>query len=283
LRALTRISPVDSRAALGGAVVTGAGRGLGFELARTLADRGYTVHITDVDGSAAQEAARRLGEPVLSSRLDVADPVACEGVARSTIERAGSLRVWVNCAGILPTGHGWDNDEHQRRLAFDVNAHGTINGTLAALDVMRDAGSGHIINIVSLAGLVAAPGETLYAATKHAALAFSVGVYLDLRRDGVRDIHVSAVCPDGIWTPMLYDKVHDPEAALSWSGVMLAPVDVARRAVALLDRPRPVLSIPRWRGGFVRVFAMFPGVGARLLPLVFADARRKQRAWARRH
>ena len=274
---------MNSTAALGGAVVTGAGRGLGFEVARALAQRGYTVHVTDVDDGAAGEAAGRLGAPAFASLLDVADPAACQGVAKSTVDQSGSLRVWVNCAGILPTGHGWDNEEHQRRLAFDVNAHGTINGTLAALEVMRPAGMGHIINIVSLAGLVAAPGETLYAATKHAALAFSVGTYFDLRRDGVRDVHISAVCPDGIWTPMLYDKVHDPEAALSWSGVMLEPAEVARRAVALLERPRPVLSVPRWRGGFVRLFAAFPGLGARLLPLVFADARRKQRAWARKH
>jgi short-subunit dehydrogenase len=125
---------------------------------------------------------------------------------------------------------------------------------------------------------VAAPGATLYAATKHAALAFSVGTLLDLRRDGVRDIHISAVCPDGIWTPMLQDKVNDPEAALSWSGVMLEPDDVARRALALLERPRPVLSIPRWRGGFARLFAAFPGPAIQLLPLVLADARRRQRA-----
>ena len=79
---------------------------------------------------------------------------------------------------------------------------------------------------------------------------------------------------------MLYAKVHDPEAALSWSGVPLKPEDVARSAVALLDHPRVVLSIPRWRGGLVRVLAAFPGAATRLLPLIFADARRKQRAWA---
>ena len=72
---------------------------------------------------------------------------------------------------------------------------------------------GHIINVVSLAGLVAAPGEVAYAASKHAAMAFSIGTLADLRRSGVKDIHVSAICPDGIWSPMLEDKLDDPDAA----------------------------------------------------------------------
>ena len=268
----------------GGAVVTGAGRGLGLEISRALARRGYAVHATDVDERSAAATADDLGAPAFGSQLDVADVAACASAAGATAERTGSLRVWVNNAGVLPTGHGWDNAEPQRRRTFDVNAHGTINGTLAALEVMRPARIGHVINIVSLAGLAPAPGETLYSATKHAALAFSVGTLLDLRRDGVRDIHVSALCPDGIWTPMLHEKIDDPEVALSWSGgALLKPEDVARRAVGLLDHPHAVRSVPRWRGGLVRALAACPDASARLLPLMMASARRKQRAWAGSH
>ena len=64
-----------------------------------------------------------------------------------------------------------------------------------------------------LAGLGAPPGEALYAATKHGAIAFSLGSLADLRRAGFKGIHVSAVCPDGIWTPMIADKLDDPDAA----------------------------------------------------------------------
>jgi hypothetical protein len=80
---------------------------------------------------------------------------------------------------------------------------------------------------------------------------------------------------------MLYEKVRDTEAALSWSGVMLDPGEVAEHAVALLDRPRPVLAVPRWRGWAVRVFDASPRLALRMLPLVMALARRKQRAFAR--
>src|SRR4029077_11405903 len=92
---------------------------------------------------------------------------------------------------------------------------------------MRQSGRGHVINIVSLAGLGAPPGEALYASTKHGAIAFSLGALADLRRAGYDTIEVSAVCPDGIWTPMIADKLDDPDAAPSFSGQLLRPEAVA--------------------------------------------------------
>jgi NAD(P)-dependent dehydrogenase (short-subunit alcohol dehydrogenase family) len=278
-----RINPGARAAAnlAGGALVTGAGGGLGLEISRRLAARGLSVHLTDIDADKAARAAEDIGSGAWASRLDVRDADDCRRAAQETVTRAGSLEVWVNNAGILPTGHVWDHPEPLRRLTFEVNTLGTINGTLAALSVMREANRGHIINVVSLAGLVAAPGEALYSATKHAALAFSIGALADLRRAGVSSVHVSALCPDGIWTPMLHEKVRDPEAALSWSGVMLDPGRVAECAIGLLDKPRPVLAVPRWRGWAVRVFDATPRLALGVLPLVMALARRKQRAFAR--
>jgi hypothetical protein len=144
-------------------------------------------------------------------------------------------------------GSGLHGAHHRRRRRRGPRRGPPAGRAGVLVAARRDAGrrSGHIINIVSLAGLVAAPGEALYTATKHAALAFSVGTYLDLRRDGVRENHVSAVCPDGIWTLM-------PSRSRGSSVVVgrdaRARRGVAQRAIALLDRPRPVLSIPRRLG-----------------------------------
>jgi len=267
---------------MGGALVTGAGRGLGLEISRGLAARGLAVHLTDVDGDAVEAAANEIGSGSFSSVLDVRDPDACTAAARATAERGGGLDVWVNNAGILATGLTWEQDHELRRAILDVNAHGTMNGTIAALGLMRPAGRGHIINIISLAGLVAAPGEALYGASKHAAIAFTIGTLADLRRSGERGIRLSAVCPDGIWSPMLEDKLDDPDAAPSFSGQLLSPAHVAAKTVELLDKPRVVLTIPRWRGVFLRLFDAFPGLAARLVPMVMADARRRQSRWKRR-
>jgi NAD(P)-dependent dehydrogenase (short-subunit alcohol dehydrogenase family) len=268
--------------ARGGALVTGAGRGIGLEIARRLVARGHHVHVTDIDGDRAARAAAALGPRAFGSALDVRSFPACRAAASRTVRRVGSLEVWVNNAGVLVTGPAWQQDERTRSLMLDVNAAGTINGTLAALEPMRTAGHGHIINIVSLAGLVAAPGEAVYAASKHAAIGFSLATAADLRIAGIGGIEISCVCPDGVWTPMLYDKLDDPQAAASFSGVLLAPEDVASEAVALLDHPRAVLTIPRWRGAMLRMVDLMPTVSLRYAPWVIARARRKQRRYLRR-
>jgi NAD(P)-dependent dehydrogenase (short-subunit alcohol dehydrogenase family) len=268
-----------SRTHTGGAVVTGGGRGLGLELGRMLAAHGYTVHVTDVDAQAAESGAGTVGYGALHSVLDVRDADACRAVATATVERAGSLAVWINNAGVLFTGPAWEQDESTRQLMLEVNALGTINGTLAALEPMRAQTRGHIVNIVSLAGLVAAPGEAVYGASKHAAIAFSLGTLADMRLAGITGIDISCVCPDGIWTPMLEDKLDDPDAAGSFSGHLLTADQVAPRIAGLLDRPRPLLTIPRWRGAVLRLFDAFPSLTIRLTPWLMRDAQRRQRRY----
>jgi NAD(P)-dependent dehydrogenase (short-subunit alcohol dehydrogenase family) len=262
--------------------VTGAARGLGFEIARGLAERGMAVHLTDVDADAVAAAAETIGGAAWASKLDVREDDACRRAAAETAERAGSLDVWVNNAGVVVTGRTWEHDADERSTVIGVNALGTFSGTVAALELMLPAGRGHVINVVSLAGLVVAPGESLYSASKHAAIGFSIGTLADLRRSGIRDVHVSALCPDGIWTPMIADRLDDPDAALSFSGKLLSAREVAEKAMTLLDRPRPVLAVPRSRGALVRFFDHFPGLAIRLTPVMMADARRRQRRWKRR-
>jgi len=260
------------------AVVTGAGGGLGRAIALDLASRGYLIYATDVDPDAAAATAAKIGSGARSSGLDVRDEGACSALADEAA-RSGGLDVWVNNAGVLTTGNSWEQDEVIRRRMLEVNAQGTMNGTIAALRPMLASGRGHVVNVVSLAGIVPAPGEVNYSASKHAALAFTLGTLFDLRRSGIRGVKLSAVCPDGIWTPMLEDRLDDLDAAGSFSGQLLTPEDVARQVGKLTERPRPILILPRWRGVQLRLLALFPRLTMHLLPLALSDARRKQRRY----
>src|SRR6188508_1426564 len=134
----------------GGALVTGAGGGLGFAIAQRFAARGLKVHVTDVDGDAATVAADRIGGDAWGSALDVRDLQACRAAAAETVERASSLDAWVNNAGILIPGVIYEQELDAHRAMLEVNAVGTYNGTLAAIEKMRAAGRGHLINIISL-------------------------------------------------------------------------------------------------------------------------------------
>jgi NAD(P)-dependent dehydrogenase (short-subunit alcohol dehydrogenase family) len=263
--------------AMSSALVTGARRGLGLELARMLARRGHEVAVTDVDEGDAAKAAEEIGGRAWSFALDVTDADACRTAADQVIERSGSLDVWVNNAGILYTGFSFEQGIDLHRRMLEVNAIGTMNGTLAAIERMRQVGRGQIINVVSLAGLAAAPGIVGYSASKHAAIAFSLGTLGDLRRAGIEDIHISCVCPDGVWTPMV--DVDDPDDALSFSGVMFMPEQVAERVGRLLEKPKPVLAIPAWRGRFARFFDNHPALTIRFTNLFMRDALRRQRAF----
>jgi NAD(P)-dependent dehydrogenase (short-subunit alcohol dehydrogenase family) len=272
-----QIAP-DMVAAMRNAVVTGAGGGLGRAIAFELAARGFAVRVTDVHAETATAVATEIGGSATSSPLDVRDEAACRALA-GEVAAAGGLDLWVNNAGVLATGHSWQQDEPTRAAMLAINAAGTMNGTVAALEQMLPAGRGHVVNVVSLAGIVAAPGEVAYSASKHAAMAFTLGTLFDLRRAGHRDIELSAVCPDGIWTPMLEDKLGDPDAAGSFSGHLLTPEQVAREVGKLTEHPRPVLILPRWRGPLLRLFDLSPRLALRLLPWVMRDARRKQRRY----
>ncbi|AVZ39847.1 MULTISPECIES: SDR family oxidoreductase [unclassified Dietzia] len=276
------------------ALVTGAGRGVGREIAEMLAGRGYRVMVTDVDADTAAAAAADLGANASWAAVDVRDHRQIEMARDALVEQTGGLDVWVNNAGVLLTGPAWEQSEEQRRLLIEVNTLGAINGTVAAIDAMRGRGhgcgaghggghtgghrgGGHIITIASLAGISAVPGEAVYAASKHAVMGFSTSTAIDLRLAGIHDIAISCICPDGIWTPMLHDKLTDPQAALSFSGSLLTPGDVVRAVGAVLDSPRPVTSVPAWRGGLAHLGATFPRLAVAGLPLMAALGRQAQR------
>lgn len=266
----------------GGALVTGAGAGLGREIALRLGAMGFTVHVTDVDGALADAVAAEVGSGAFASAYDVRDAQAAREMAQRTVERAGSLDLWVNNAGVLVTGPMWEQAPDQRQLMVDVNVLGTMHGMAAALDAMMAAGRGHVVNIVSLAGLSAVPGEAVYAGTKHAVMGLSLSTMLDLRIAGLTDVTISCICPDGMWTPMLYDKLDDPGASMSFSGVLLQPGDVADVVARVVRRPKPVTPVPAWRGGMARAFDLSPRLSLLGGPVVAKAAARKQKKLSRR-
>lgn len=239
----------DGGTAVRTAVVTGAGGGLGRAFVAALQARGYDVVGVDVEGT----------ERV----LDVRDPDACRALAQEV-----RPDVWVNNAGVLGAGDAATQPDDEIRRVVEVNLLGVINGTRAAVEVMRrngPTGRGHVISVGSLASWVPVPGECVYAATKAGILSFSLGLQAELRGHGVTGVRLSVLCPDGMLTPMIEPLLDDPAVAMTFSGLRLVtPEQVAAAGVGLLDRPQHYRAVPRWRGGQVRLIAAVPGPALRL-------------------
>jgi NAD(P)-dependent dehydrogenase (short-subunit alcohol dehydrogenase family) len=260
------------------AVVTGAGRGFGREIARRLAGRGYAVLCTDIDGVAAEETAQEIGSGAWSMRQDVRDPNQHREVAAAASAR-GPLAVWVNNAGVLRTQKAWEHPDDEVRIQVEANLLGVIWGSRAAVDEMRQNGGRghHVINIASLSALAPVPGLAVYGASKHGVLGFSGSLQGDLDDAGI-GIRVHAVCPDSAGTDMVREREGDPDSAIIWSAPrMLTAEEVADRVVELLDSRKMVLVIPRRRGVLARTIGLFPNIGLRIARPMKKLGERKRR------
>jgi NAD(P)-dependent dehydrogenase (short-subunit alcohol dehydrogenase family) len=247
------------------AVVTGAGRGFGKEIARRLAGRGYTVLVGDIDSQAAADTATEIGGGALPFAMDVRNADAHRAAAAAAAEQ-GRLDVWVNNAGVMRTVKTWQHPDDDVRLMVDVNLLGVIWGSRAAVEAMSRApgGSKHIINLGSMSALAPVPGLTVYSATKHAVLGFSGALHGDLLQAGL-PITVQCLCPDGADTGLLREQAQEKESAIIWSAPrILSPEEVADRALSMLDTGRLLEMMPRSRGWQIRVLALFPRAGLRI-------------------
>lgn len=259
-------------------VLTGCASGIGRHLTGALARDGHRLIATDLDEAALAAAAASEGwsaERVRCQKLDVRSETEWEAVMSAAESELGGLDVLFNIAGFLSAAYVTDFTQRDLDLHFDVNAKGTMLGTRAAARRMVAAGSGHIVNIGSLASLVPVPGLSLYSASKFAVRGFTLAAATELRSRGVA---VTLVMPDAVATPMLEKQVDKEEAALTFSGSKALTVeDIARLILdrVLPDRPLEV-TIPQGRGLLARLANSAPDVATALAPILLKQGRKRQ-------
>lgn len=259
-------------------VVTGASSGIGCALARRLAASGHRVVLADVNAAGLQQTLASCvgtGERSTALPLDVRSSDAWAALFEEVDARHGRVDYLFNVAGVIRPGRVWDLDESDVDLMLDVNTKGVVHGTRHAAARMVKQGSGHIINVASLAGISPVPGLALYTASKFAVRGFSLAAAMELRSRGVS---VSCVCPDAVATPMLDLQVDYPEASITFSGDKpLTAAQVVDLIVGDVMRDRPMeVALPFARGAAARFAGAFPSVIARLQPVFEARGRANQ-------
>jgi NAD(P)-dependent dehydrogenase (short-subunit alcohol dehydrogenase family) len=163
------------------ALVTGASSGIGEAAAQALVDAGFTVYGTSRKAAAGDE---RGGVAFLP--LDVTDDESVAAAVRAVLDRSGRIDVLVNNAGFGVAGAAEESSIEQARAVFDTNVFGAMRMTRAVLPHMRAQGSGRIINVSSVVGLIPVPFMALYAASKHAIEGYSESLDHEVREHGVR-------------------------------------------------------------------------------------------------
>lgn len=212
-------------------VITGGAGGIGAALARRFAAEGATaVVVADLDGPAAARVAAEIGPVGEGVYLDVTDEARTRDLVGDVLARHGRIDLFCANAGIT-TGLGLGDDDTGWERAWAVNVLAHVYAARAVLPAMLARGEGYLLHTCSAAGLLTAVGDAPYTVTKHAALGLAEWLSLTY---GDRGIRVSALCPQGVRTPMLTDGLaagHPGALLTAASGEIRTPEEVADVAV----------------------------------------------------
>jgi NAD(P)-dependent dehydrogenase (short-subunit alcohol dehydrogenase family) len=231
------------------ALITGAGRGIGREIALALARRGLAVAVGGRDLGRLREAAaeaQALGGRALAVALDVTDADAVHAAHARVAAELGPVDVLVNNAGIAESAPFARTDAALWDRHLRVNVTGPYLCTQAVLSGMLARGWGRVINVASLAGLHGAPYVSAYTASKHALVGLTRALAAEV---GGRGVTVNAICPGYVATEMTWNgarhvasrtgrSFEDAVAAMARinpGGRLVEPAEVAAAALALLD------------------------------------------------
>ena len=238
------------------AVVTGASSGIGAEIARGLARKGWLCVLVARREDRLRTLAAEIGGEV--EVCDVGDRVAVEATAARVLERHPRIALLVNNAGISARAGFLDGSPEAIEAVIRINYLGSVWCLRAFLPGLGAAAPSDVVNIVSVAGDVAFPPSGPYSASKHAQLAFSRATAAQLRR---RRIRVHTIKPGFIETEG-FPQAWLPRPA---QRLVVGPETVAEHVLASLEHGRGETSVPRYYGLAGRLQAFIPNTFARVL------------------
>jgi len=231
-QAATQEKPLAAKVAL----VTGASRGIGLAVAKSLASMGAKISVCARDRQRLDVAAadlERSGACVLALPADVSHTAEIAPLVEKTERSLGPIEILVNNAGIGVFGPIQDASEANWDAVLDTNLKSVFLLSRAVAPGMISRRAGHIVNISSLAGRNAFAGGGIYCASKWGLLGLTECMAEDLRPFGIR---VSAVCPGSVATDFSPHSTKDPKK-------MLQPEDVAHAAsMSLTQAPQSFIS-----------------------------------------
>lgn len=185
----------------GAAAVTGAASGIGRALALELARRGCDLAVADREEGGLKALAAEIGSDrkISLHRVDVAEPAAIAQFAQEATAAHPRLNILINNAGVALLGQFEEIEQAQMEWLFNINFWGVVHGTRAFLPHFKAQPEAHIVNLSSIFGIIAPPGQSAYAAAKFAVRGFSESLRHELQM-AKSPVKLSVVHPGGVAT-----------------------------------------------------------------------------------
>jgi short-subunit dehydrogenase len=240
------------------AAITGAASGIGRALAFELAARGCDLALADLDEAGLESAAKQImathGRRASIRRVDVADPKQIQVFAASAIADFPALNILINNAGVALLGQFDEFEESQMAWLMDINFWGVVRGTRAFMAHLQSRPQAHIVNISSIFGIIAPPGQSAYSASKFAVRGFSEALRHELAMSN-STLRLSVVHPGGVKTNIarkarsgahLRESVSSNELGDRFEQLArTSPAAAAQRIIRGIERNEPRILIGR--------------------------------------
>ena len=254
------MGPFENKVAL----ITGGASGIGRCVSHTWAKGGAHVIVADINLEGAQETVAQIeaaGGKAEAVTLDVTDGEAFATLVKDTAKRLGRLDYQFNNAGIAIVGEIHELSLDHWKKIIDIDLWGVIYGSLAAYEVMREQGFGHIINTASGYGLVAGGSNAPYITAKWGVVGFSEALRVEAHGFG---ISVSTVCPGFVMTPILTDSetigVNITEVLKKSPVGAITPEKAAERILAGVQAGDAIIAFPFYVKILTWLYRLVPGI-----------------------
>ncbi|MEL6449524.1 MAG: SDR family oxidoreductase [Pseudomonadota bacterium] len=253
-------------------IVTGASAGVGAAVARAFAAEGARLMLVARRREPLQSIAEELGDTtkVDTFALDVADTAGCRDLIKKTVYEFGCVHYLVNNAGAHFRGNFETVSVEEIATMVDVNLRAPLVLARLALDAIREAGGGAIVNVASLAGTTPVPGSATYSATKFGLRAFTLALADELAGSNVR---VGAVSPGPIDTGFIMDDI-DGVSDLTFSQPMSTAEQVAEAVLQVALDGDIDIKMPAMSGRLATAGYLFPALKRALRPMLEKKGRK---------
>jgi short-subunit dehydrogenase len=248
----------------GVAVITGAGSGIGAALANELARRGMHLNAAGLEATAAQS--RAAGVTVSTHAMDVADHAAVAALPAAVLDKHGRVSALVNNAGVALGGLFDQVDAEDFDWLMAINFGATVRLTRAFLPVLARESAAQLVNVSSIFGIIAPPGQTAYSASKFAVRGFSESLRHELEAAG-SPVGVTLVHPGGVRTSISenarlakgLDTAEVARERANWRSLLaLDPASAAEQIALAIERREPRVLVGKDAKAAALVQRLFP-------------------------